>query len=63
MREKIVVINRIEVAGQQDLPHIVQVDRHLGAVLGPAESGQDQAGEDRDNGDDDQQLDQRECGS
>src|SRR5262249_51352155 len=59
-RKTIVVVAGVQMCGKLKLPEVVEARDGDGLRLGACERGQQQAGEDRDDGDDDEQLDERE---
>lgn len=57
-RQEVVVVSGIQVRREPPLPEVVQADDSLGFALGFAQSGQQQAGQDGNDGDNHQKLDQ-----
>ena len=55
------VVIRIQGVGEAELPDVVQAGGTMRAVLGLGQSRQQQRGQDRNDRDDYQQLNQREC--
>src|SRR5947208_9879704 len=60
-RKQIGVVEGVKVDGIYHLFSVVQAHDALGFRLGLGQRGQQQPGEDRDNGDDNQQFDEREA--
>ena len=60
-RQRILILPRIEVNGHGDLAQVVAALGAGGRLPHLLDGGQEQADEDGDDGDDDQQLDQREA--
>jgi len=61
VHEPVVVVVGIKLPAQGELLHVADADRGLAFLLGFAQRGQEQTGEDRDDRDDHQQFDQREA--
>ena len=60
-RQLVLVVGDVQLPCREQLPLIVQAIDAGGIALGLGQGRQQQAGEDRDDGDHDQQLDQREA--
>jgi hypothetical protein len=58
--EPVVVVIGVHGPGERELLEVADADGGAGAFLGPRQRGQEQAGKDRDDRDDDQQLDEGE---
>ena len=56
-RQEVVVVRRVHLVRDPDLTRVRQTGRLLGGGLGLGEDGEQEGGEDRDDGGDDEQFD------
>ena len=59
--QPVIVVLDIHVPAELQLLQVIEADNGLRSGLGASQGGQEQPGQDRDDGDDDQELDQGKC--